>query len=434
MMKIRPNTISVRPDLPSPTPLPPSPEAEEQESTSTSSNAPPSSSNTVPLYTEAESLAPAAETAANSSPSSSSSSTRFPPPFTPTPAVPAVNDSLSSSPTPYSDLPPFDPLTISTARVTDNTSTTPGMIGAPAPNWGPRRRQSGTYMHTVFDALQDDEIRRGAPPIHTALEMGSPNGNNAMVAYDEETNRKLFVVYRSRLRKTYLFPVFTWVPSFGLILYYAISAREKGAYTWAAVAVWVALLLATFVAYRMKFKRLKKINSLGLLQNLPEDELNDVVMNGATLRTPPPYSMDDEPLPMYGGDSCPRRAGSMRSTRTGRSLGLSRWWASSGAPRADVEEIRVDASSQHRQQQQRQNTDPTLTTITAPDDAPQLYTATATAPPSQQPDGLPPYDTPLTSSSSPHTTTTHTTFTATTTPATIPARASCRDIAPAALV
>lgn len=68
--------------------------------------------------------------------------------------------------------------------------------------------------------------------------------------------------------------------------------------------------------------------SLGLLESLPLDELNDVVMNGAPLRPAPTYDETaprfDEPLPPY-----PLRR--TNSTRSGRSMRSLRRWLGSNA-------------------------------------------------------------------------------------------------------
>lgn len=82
-------------------------------------------------------------------------------------------------------------------------------------------------------------------------------------------------------------------------------------------------------AYRSRFQRLEKVYALGLLDSLPIDELNDVVMNGAPLRPAPTYDefapRYDEPLPPYPL----RRTNSTRSTRSTRTMqSLRRWWAS----------------------------------------------------------------------------------------------------------
>ncbi|KAJ3164512.1 hypothetical protein HDU88_005389 [Geranomyces variabilis] len=228
-----------------------------------------------------------------------------------------------------------------------------------------------SYMQSVFSALEDAEIARGVP--HTVLEMqtareGGPThssgGPTSSPQFDEARGKQLFAVYRSRLRRTYILPLVTWLPSFGLILLYAVKFTN-GTRTWVVVSgiVWLCLLFGTWLAYRAKVLRLKKIHSLGLLGTLPSDEVNDVVMNGRALRTPPVYDWE-EPLPPYmTGDGAgatttaaavlARRSASVRSFWTARTAaagsvnggavaaatppaagagtGLRRWWTASSS-------------------------------------------------------------------------------------------------------
>ncbi|KAI8590267.1 hypothetical protein BDZ88DRAFT_506454 [Geranomyces variabilis] len=230
-----------------------------------------------------------------------------------------------------------------------------------------------SYMQSVFSALEDAEIARGVP--HTVLEMQTAReGGGATTAsggptsspqFDEARGKQLFAVYRSRLRRTYILPLVTWLPSFGLILLYAVKFTD-GTRTWVVVSgiVWLCMLFGTWLAYRAKVLRLKKIHSLGLLGTLPSDEVNDVVMNGRALRTPPVYDWE-EPLPPYmTGDGAgatmttaaavlARRSASMRSFWTARTAagsvngggaavtaatpaagagtGLRRWWTASSS-------------------------------------------------------------------------------------------------------
>ncbi|KAJ3185472.1 hypothetical protein HDU87_000093 [Geranomyces variabilis] len=193
-----------------------------------------------------------------------------------------------------------------------------------------------SYMQSVFSALEDAEIARGVP--HTVLEMqtareggtstagtSTAGGPSSTPQFDEARGKQLFAVYRSRLRRTYILPLVTWLPSFALILLYAVKFTD-GTRTWVVVSgvVWLCLLLGTWLAYRNKILRLKKIHSLGLLGTLPSDEVNDVVMNGRALRTPPVYDWE-EPLPPYmTGDgagattAAARRSLSVRSFWTAR--------------------------------------------------------------------------------------------------------------------
>ncbi|KND05029.1 uncharacterized protein SPPG_00708 [Spizellomyces punctatus DAOM BR117] len=154
---------------------------------------------------------------------------------------------------------------------------------------------------------------------------------------DPEIQRKLYVQYRSRLRKTYGVPLLTWIPSFGFILYYAIANEVKGKmtpYTWVAVVLWVMMLFAIIYAYHTRFKRLTRVFKMGILDSLPIDELNDVVMHGAPLRSAPDYDETavryDEPLPLY-----PARRTESSSSR-GTTQSWRRWWTGETTPDAET--------------------------------------------------------------------------------------------------
>ncbi|KNC95826.1 uncharacterized protein SPPG_09575 [Spizellomyces punctatus DAOM BR117] len=229
-------------------------------------------------------------------------------------------------------------------------------LDSPVERQIPIQDSAPNQPETAPTAAIEDEPPAVAVPIVPLSATPPPYGQT------EEQNRKLFVTYRSRLRRTYMFPVLTWVPSFGLILYYAIVANSQNLYTWLAVGLWVVLLFCTYIAYRSKFHRLKEVSQLGLLASLPEEELNDIVMNGANVRPPPQYDdmlmRYDEPLPAYPNSST--RAGSVRSLRSVRSTrsmltirSMTRWWAAprTGRQIVEMDEIRVDDIVSERERQ-----------------------------------------------------------------------------------
>ncbi|KAI8825050.1 uncharacterized protein EV422DRAFT_243440 [Fimicolochytrium jonesii] len=223
---------------------------------------------------------------------------------------------------------------------------------------------SPAYMHEVFTATEAENAANARTRRYSLSDL-SLSQRQQVLRYlnrqsnpqaEEELNRKLYVVYRNKLRRTYALPVLTWVPSFVLILYYAISqnntarqngtAPDSGIYTWTAVGVWVLLLLVTCSAYMVKALRLKKMSALGILQTLSEEELNDIIMNGAGLSAPPDYNLADEPLPAYPAAGV-QRNGSVRSVATsvrtwlGGRLSLARG-EEAAQPSVGMEEIRVD--------------------------------------------------------------------------------------------
>ncbi|KAJ3147208.1 hypothetical protein HDU89_005805 [Geranomyces variabilis] len=281
-------------------------------------------------------------------------------------------DESNSSRSPPSPLPP-PPLSVVTAIPVKLPRAPPAVHHHQPSSSASALAADSSYMQSVFSALEDAEIARGVP--HTVLEMqtaregGATAGPTSSPQFDEARGKQLFAVYRSRLRRTYILPLVTWLPSFGLILLYAVKFTD-GTRTWVVVSgiVWLCLLFGTWLAYRAKVLRLKKIHSLGLLGTLPSDEVNDVVMNGRALRTPPVYDWE-EPLPPYmTGDGAgattttttaaavlARRSASVRSFWTARTAagsvngggaaaaattttpaagtgtGLRRWWTASSS-------------------------------------------------------------------------------------------------------
>ncbi|KAI9104824.1 hypothetical protein DFS34DRAFT_214842 [Phlyctochytrium arcticum] len=278
-------------------------------------------------------------------------------------AAAAENGELEGSPTPSA-----------TPNTVSPTSPSVHQTIALLPSSHARRSGRGTRRNLGGNVTGNAPMTLPSPVLRTSLEAALESANNSgqlppppRYTPGEEQHRKLFVEYRTRLRKTYMFPVFTWVPSFGLILYYAIAANSQKLYTWIAVVLWLGLLIGTYVAYRLKFHRLKQVNSLGLLPSLPEEELNDIVMNGAPLRPAPEYDdmmlRWDEPLPMYTNRegvvpdnrsmrSVRSRPGSIRSIRTSRSVGgpsalLTRLWTGGGTlvsreRRAEMANVEMD--------------------------------------------------------------------------------------------
>ncbi|KAI9012938.1 hypothetical protein BC832DRAFT_537784 [Gaertneriomyces semiglobifer] len=162
-----------------------------------------------------------------------------------------------------------------------------------------RNQYREEYMQSVSDALSNTATEReqrngelirndGVNATSSATGPGGRIGRRPQQATPDvergRTGEKLFAEYRRRLRRTYLFPLLTWVPSFALILYYAIrSTPPTRTYIFIGVGLWVLMLVATYFAYRRRYSRLVKVFSLGLLETMTADEVSDVVIHGGEL-------------------------------------------------------------------------------------------------------------------------------------------------------
>ncbi|KAI8587101.1 hypothetical protein BDZ88DRAFT_426565 [Geranomyces variabilis] len=187
-------------------------------------------------------------------------------------------------------VPPTPPPLVAPPLSSDSPTAHPPPPPPPA-HYSPRRPVSSSYLHAVFEGLEHEELAQGAPP--------SPPSDLEQQRQQDDLDQKAFLVFRTRLRKTYMVPFVTWLPSFGLILYYAFKSGFTAIYKYGAVAVWVSVLVATFVAYRLKYHRLHKVKKLGVLAHLSDEEVWNYIMHSGELRPAPAYDLRDEPLPLY---------------------------------------------------------------------------------------------------------------------------------------
>ncbi|KAJ3178366.1 hypothetical protein HDU87_003681 [Geranomyces variabilis] len=146
-------------------------------------------------------------------------------------------------------------------------------------------------MHAVFEGLEHEELAQGGPR--------SPPSDLEQQRQQDDLDQKAFLVFRSRLRKTYMVPFVTWLPSFGLILYYAFNSGTTAVYKYGAVSIWISVLIVTYIAYRLKYRRLQKVKKLGVLAHLADEEVWNYLMHSGELRPAPAYDLRDEPLPVY---------------------------------------------------------------------------------------------------------------------------------------
>ncbi|KAJ3165861.1 hypothetical protein HDU88_003733 [Geranomyces variabilis] len=184
-------------------------------------------------------------------------------------------------------VPPPPPL-VAPPPSSDSTNAHPP---PPPPAHYLRRPVSSSYMHAVFEGLEHEELAQGAPR--------SPPSDLEQQRQQDDLDQKAFLVFRARLRKTYMVPFVTWLPSFGLILYYAFNSGSTAVYKYGAITVWVSVLVATYVAYRLKYHRLHKVKKLGVLAHLSDEEVWNYIMHSGELRPAPAYDLRDEPLPLY---------------------------------------------------------------------------------------------------------------------------------------
>ncbi|KAI9094105.1 hypothetical protein DFS34DRAFT_253616 [Phlyctochytrium arcticum] len=177
----------------------------------------------------------------------------------------------------------------------------------------------------------------------------------------EMFQRKLYEKYRGRLRRTYWLPLLTWVPTFIFVLYYSILTQlqqDRVVLPWFVVIVWLLMLVVILRAYKTRLRRLHNVYNTGLLDTIPIEELNNVVMNGAEIAAAPGYDVYaprfDEPLPTYAPRL--RRTGSVASGWTTRSGRSGRSWrngfgfmSSSSRPQArDEQPERASSDTGHR--------------------------------------------------------------------------------------
>ncbi|KAJ3158182.1 hypothetical protein HDU86_003137 [Geranomyces michiganensis] len=180
-----------------------------------------------------------------------------------------------------------------------------GPLSRPPPAHSPRTN-SPAYLTAVYEGLEHEELVQGAPRLPLDSEQHQQRQN--------ELNEKAFIAWRSRIRKTYMVPFITWLPSFALILYFSFkNSGPGGSYQYGFVALWVLVLVATFFAYRSKYKRLRHARRLGVLPTLTDDQVWDYIMNSGELPPAPAYDIRDEPLPLYACADDDRHAPSVRS-------------------------------------------------------------------------------------------------------------------------
>ncbi|KAJ3009575.1 hypothetical protein HKX48_007863 [Thoreauomyces humboldtii] len=156
-------------------------------------------------------------------------------------------------------------------------------------------------MTEVFPALEDEEMRRGpSVPPPSPSSHGVPDRDiSAACLRDDEAVQAIFLETRQQLRRTFLFPLLTWVPIFAVIMYVSFH-QQNVSYRWYVISFWILLLVGTYAIYRFKYGRLIRIRDLGSLTNMPSDEITRAVMEGSALTKPPGYDDADEPLPLYG--------------------------------------------------------------------------------------------------------------------------------------
>ncbi|KAJ3155916.1 hypothetical protein HDU89_005476 [Geranomyces variabilis] len=188
-------------------------------------------------------------------------------------------------------VPPPPPLAATPPSSDSPTAHPPPPPPPPPAHHSPRRPVSSSYLHAVFEGLEHEELAQGAPR--------SPPSDLDQQRQQDDLDQKAFLVFRARLRRTYMLPFVTWLPSFGLILYYAFKSGFTAIYKYGAVAVWVSVLVATYVAYRLKYHRLHKVKKLGVLAHLSDEEVWNYIMHSGELRPAPAYDLRDEPLPLY---------------------------------------------------------------------------------------------------------------------------------------
>ncbi|KAJ3126215.1 hypothetical protein HK098_007771 [Nowakowskiella sp. JEL0407] len=145
---------------------------------------------------------------------------------------------------------------------------------------------------------------------------GQPIGNPPRyhtIAYDAAYHRQLFLLYRGRLRRTYLWPIF--VPTAAIVLMFFASPPQNRLYTLIPLGLWTIILIIMFIVYRRKSIRLERVYKLGLLATIPFSELNSVVLYNSPISDAPTYDETairfDDPLPLY-----PPRRGSLRSVQS----------------------------------------------------------------------------------------------------------------------
>ncbi|KAJ1547839.1 hypothetical protein HK096_010609 [Nowakowskiella sp. JEL0078] len=139
-----------------------------------------------------------------------------------------------------------------------------------------------------------------AAEVNEEEQIGSPPRYHT-IAYDPAYHKRLFVLYRGRLRRTYLWPIF--VPSAAIILMFFASPPSNRVYTIIPLVLWAAIIIIMLFIYRRKSKRLEKIYKLGMLATIPFNELNAVVLYNAPISETPEYDemaiRFDDPLPLY---------------------------------------------------------------------------------------------------------------------------------------
>ncbi|KAJ1565101.1 hypothetical protein HK096_004560 [Nowakowskiella sp. JEL0078] len=253
--------------------------------------------------------------------------------------------------------------TQTTLRTVVNTNTSPPMPTIPDASssvvpgepekerWNPQTMPVRTLNLTNV-SIEDANVIASllVAEVTEEEQIGSPPRYNTIV-YDPNYHRRLFVLYRGRLRRKYLWPIF--IPSTAIILIFFIAPASYRLFiVIPSLVFWVAIIATMLFIYRRKSIRLEKIYNLGMLATIPFNELNAIVLFNAPITETPEYDemaiRFDDPLPLYPVT----RTASMnsRTSRRSRASVISR--VTDFFNGADYPSMPTDASMTLRSQRQ----------------------------------------------------------------------------------